>query len=226
MKAVLISIQPKWCEKIANGKKTIDVRKTRPNWETPFKVYIYCTNTPRYHHLYDLRPFDKSGKIKLGCVQHNSTSLVADNYINGKVIGEFVCDRIDDFYCCSVPYKKENNLGYGRFLDNGVYKVNGWHEGVVFERNDKYIDSMLKNNDLKEMCLSAQEIFDYIGIGKYLYGWHISDLKIYDKPKELSDFWTIKCNNKRNGCQGCEIKPNCIKTITRPPQSWCYVEEK
>ena len=106
----------------------------------------------------------------------------------GKVIGEFICNRIDDFYCASVPYQKENNLGYGHFVDNGVYKVNGWHEGIVFERNDRYIDTMLNNNDLKEMCLSAQEVFDYIGIGKHLFGWHISDLKIYDKPKELSEF--------------------------------------
>ena len=42
-KAVLISIQPKWCELISNGKKTIEVRKTRPMLETPFKCYIYCT---------------------------------------------------------------------------------------------------------------------------------------------------------------------------------------
>ena len=41
MKAVLMSIRPKWCELIANGKKTIEVRKTRPKMETPFKCYIY-----------------------------------------------------------------------------------------------------------------------------------------------------------------------------------------
>ena len=46
MKSVLISIQPKWCELIANGKKTIEVRKSRPKIETPFKVYIYQTKKP------------------------------------------------------------------------------------------------------------------------------------------------------------------------------------
>lgn len=50
MKSVLISIQPKWCELIASGKKTIEVRKTKPKLETPFKVYIYCTkDEPLYH---------------------------------------------------------------------------------------------------------------------------------------------------------------------------------
>lgn len=43
MKAVLISIRPKWCEKIISGEKTIEVHKTRPKMDTPFKCYIYCT---------------------------------------------------------------------------------------------------------------------------------------------------------------------------------------
>ena len=41
MKAVLISIRPEWCKKIINGQKTIEVRKTRPKMDTPFKCYIY-----------------------------------------------------------------------------------------------------------------------------------------------------------------------------------------
>jgi hypothetical protein len=40
MIAVLISIRPKWCEKIASGEKTIEVRKTKPKLLTPFKCYI------------------------------------------------------------------------------------------------------------------------------------------------------------------------------------------
>ena len=41
--AVLISIRPKWCEKIISGEKTIEVRKARPKLATPFKCHIYCT---------------------------------------------------------------------------------------------------------------------------------------------------------------------------------------
>lgn len=48
-KAVLLSIRPKWCEKIANGEKIVEVRKTRPKMNTPFKCYIYCT-LPKYPH--------------------------------------------------------------------------------------------------------------------------------------------------------------------------------
>ena len=47
MKAVLISIRPKWVEKITRGEKTLEVRKTRPKLETPFKCYIYCTEAKK-----------------------------------------------------------------------------------------------------------------------------------------------------------------------------------
>ena len=77
---------------------------------------------------------------------------------------------------------------------------------------------------LKEMCLTNKDLIEY-GKGRPLYGWHISDLKIYDKPKELSEFKT--------GCKGCKEKDtyHCYfycygkRPITRPPQSWQYVEE-
>ena len=42
-KSVLFSIKPKYCELIASGKKTIEVRKTKPKLDTPFKCYIYET---------------------------------------------------------------------------------------------------------------------------------------------------------------------------------------
>ena len=203
MKSVLLSIHPKWCEKILSGEKRIEVRKSAPK-EVPFKCYIYCSyGNDRETYMLGRR---------------------------GKVIGEFICDKIEDFYCASIPYQKENNLGYGRFIDNGVYKVNGWHEGIVFERNDRYIDTMLNNDDLKEMCLSAQELFDYVGVGKHLYAWHISDLKIYDKPRELSEF-VVPCKTSCENCKkvffyDCWETNGKVKAVTRPPQSWCYVEEE
>lgn len=249
MKSVLISIRPKWVEKICHkigedetGKaiyeKRIEVRKTAPK-EVPFKAYIYATRPKKFYKCGAVSTSDEllwlaNGKVEMG----DGFKFWADGdeyqCLNGRIIGEFICDKIDDFYCASVPYQRENNLGYGRFIDNGVYKVNGWHEGIVFERNDRYIGTMLNNNDLKEMCLSAQELFDYIGVGKHLYAWHISDLKLYDSPKKLSEFYRI-CKNpckpsnrgilclttkslKMNGCDG-KIP------LTRPPQSYMYVEE-
>ena len=80
MKAVLISIRPKWVEKIASGEKTLEVRKTRPKLETPFKCYIYCTGVKR-------SPLGEYVEV------HRKTGGAVDEW-QEKVMGEFTCDRI------------------------------------------------------------------------------------------------------------------------------------
>ena len=170
MKSVLISIQPKWCEAIAAGEKTIEVRKTYPKIETPFKCYIYETNNTKGVHGFS----------------------VLGRYRMGKVIGEFICDKV-------ATYPRNYEFGYE-----------------------------ISENEFNETALTAEQFVDY-GNGGTLYGWHISDLTIYDSPKELSEF-KISCNRKNPCCSCCNrftSKPwdICNSTITRPPQSWCYVEE-
>ena len=91
MKAVLISIQPKWCELIASGKKTIEVRKTAPKLKTPFKVYIYCTHGDNLNCL-RTPYFSNANKFWVD----NKAFGVNVTRVNGKVIGEFVCDSVDD----------------------------------------------------------------------------------------------------------------------------------
>ena len=83
-KAVLISIRPEWVEKILSGEKTLEVRKTRPKLETPFKCYIYCTS-PKNIMLWNARSY-----IYADDHSHNAF----DRCWNGSVVGEFVCDRI------------------------------------------------------------------------------------------------------------------------------------
>lgn len=220
---ILASVKPYYYYLIAEEKKKIEVRKTALK-NLPQDIAFYMSK--------DEKSFAKIPKE------------FQEKYRKhfGKVGLAIVCDKIEDFYCAFVPYSKENNLGYGQFVDNGVYKVNGWHEGIVFEHNDRYIETMLNNDDLKEMCLSAQELFDYIGVGKHLYAWHISDLKIYDKPKELSEFSPIcsyknddgSCQYRKVDClyqqrdyntDGSVNLVTCGKSITRPPQSYMFVEE-
>lgn len=159
-KAVMLSIRPKWCEKIASGEKTIEVRKTRPKLETPFKVYIYCT---------------QSG-VALGAWGKH-----------GKVIGEFTCDRI--YWLAPLNHAPEDVE--------------------------------------QQACLTREEIVRYLkGVG---YGYHISDLRIYDQPRELTEFRRA-CPNDLY-CESCAMYSNnngiCNNgalPLRHPPQSWCYVE--
>ena len=150
-KAVLLSIRPKWCEKIISGEKTIEVRKTRPKLNPPFKCCIY----------------------KCG---------------NGKIIGEFLCDQII--------------------------------EDRTYGHNEEFY---------RAACMSAYDVAAY-AMQSPMYGWHISNLKIYDTPHELDDFRRV-CKNDW-WCESCAMYSEYNGTcgngslqIRRPPQSWCYVEE-
>lgn len=182
MKSIMLSIQPKWCELIASGKKTIEVRKTRPKLETPFKCYIYCT---------------KSKEIMFNVFLNEPEKEV--EYLSGKVIGEFVCDRIDKLHHCI----------------HGVYSL---------DLNEQNVQENLTT------CLTVGEVYEY-GKGKPLYGWHISNLEIYDKPKELGEFYKVgkkeACIYGKRTCLYSRITDFCKRCefeLTRPPQAWCYVE--
>lgn len=202
-KAVLISIRPKWVEKIANGEKTIEVRKTKPKLETPFKCYIYCT---RDKHLAFMQ--NQTGTNLIACMDVDAAIPVGGAIGNGKVIGEFTCDRIYEIRKRGIP---EN-------FDYCYLSLNEWG-------NDD-IETEIKA--ISASCVSKEELNAYGAKAPLLYGWHISDLRIYDAPKELSEFKTL-CRVDADCC-ACPYynytKMDCDgRVIGRPPQSWCYVDD-
>ena len=80
----------------------------------------------------------------------------------------------------------------------------------------------------KDTGVNAEEFIKY-SKGKDIYGWHISDLKIYDTPKELSEFRKpdepFRTVGHVNGHTVFMDGYERGKPLTRAPQSWCYVEE-
>lgn len=175
----MISIHPKWCELIASGKKTIEVRKTRPKIETPFKCYIYETKARS-----DMPTFvDEDGHVIYTG--------------RGHVIGEFVCDDIKTYYADDFV---------------GSVDLDGTD---ITEPKDGVFAYWIPEE--KETCLPYEEILAY-GNGKTLYGWNISDLKIYDNPREFREFtyWLGFISDYTTDRRG---------RLKRPPQSWRYVEE-
>lgn len=196
-KSLITSVSPKECELIARGRQTVLVRKTRPKIETPFKSYIY----------------ESKGKTKYW----SQPMPIPYTEGRGKVIGSFVCDRIEEFHEWQLSPS-------GKFQE--------------YEQRD--LDRFLK-----ESCISFEDVCEYrrnMPYYKPFYGWHISDLKIYDKPKELGELYT-KCDKT-----GDEMCGDCLylrvmlnsypcddsvdtwcgvdnkKPISRPPQSWVYCE--
>lgn len=178
MKSVLISIRPQLVEKIAKCEKTIEVRKTAPQ-EVPFKCYIYETQGQYVK-------FTHGAHTKYG-------------YGRGKVIGEFICDKV-------YPIK---------------------NRGSSFSVADE--EQSVTNEIARQSCLYYDDMGSYFG-NKDGFGWHISDLKIYDKPKELSEF-SRPCSYSGLcfSCKRTSFKKDgnllCNTKITRPPQSWMHVED-
>ena len=183
MKSVLIAIRPKWVEKIASGQKTIEVRKTAPQ-EAPFKCYIYESRNGghRCKHCNEKDSCYSYAPKNVGCYNGR-----------GKVIGEFICDKVDEY-----PYD--------------------YCDGVDID-----------DDTILETAIDREDINIYAK-GKTLYGLHISDLKIYDKPKELSEF-SRPCSYSGLcfSCKRTSFKKDgnllCNTKITRPPQSWMHVED-
>lgn len=110
---------------------------------------------------------------------------------------------------------------------NGSQKVVG---EFVCRAVDKYDIDLggnyyrISDKDCIQARLDQSLLFKY-GNGRDLHGLHITSAKPYDKPKELGEFWSVRCTNKTGDCAKCEVKPACINNITRPPSSWCYVGE-
>lgn len=208
---ILISIKPKYCKLIAEGRKLYELRKTKPNLKLPFKCYIYCTKDKKQTYWY--------GKIYRYIDDHSHNAF--DKPLNGKIIGEFICDGI---------------LGHCE----------------------------MANADIAEQysCVKREDIFAYSN-GKEVFGWHISNLVVYDEPKELDDFIkrnipsfeNLKEEDLQTLCKNCHRtnfgeQIDCIITqfynsyecdmgdcekayknyifdnysLKRPPQSWCFVK--
>ena len=172
-KAIMLSIRPKWVEKIASGEKTIEVRKTKPKLETPFKAYLYVT----------------AGNLSYRC----PNGMICHCNGGRAVIGEFVCNKVDWI----------TRIGFSGFPVPSRYSICSHSNMNVLPINDL----------LYAARLTYPELADYLAGGEG-YGWHISDLRIYDTPRELSEFTGLR--NTRFDAAPYDIK--------RPPQSWCYVE--
>ena len=187
MKAILLSIRPNWCKLIWSGMKTVEVRKTRPKLETPFKVYIYCTGHDGW-----VMKLPKVGVQKM----------------DRRIIGEFTCDKIDKL------------VHVGTMMDINILTLDGWYKPA--------------GELLQAACLTEAAAKKYLQ-GRNGYGWHISDLKIYNQPKDImcfhraveeNELWCKKCaigKKKDVHCAFCYGLDGL--RLRRPPQSWCYVEE-
>ena len=202
MKAIMISDKPKWCALMMNGDKTIEVRKNKGLANAIQKLideygyaelYVYCTKgKPNLWLPYERDCFELDEASQP--YLSDKPIIDIDTKMNGKVIFKFRCYKVDDY----INGRKWS------------WKVGAPMWGAT---NDyEYI--------LKDACLTDDELRNYADDLAFI-AIHISDLEIFDKPKELSEF---KIKDKEGSFKK-PFKINAVKYLTKAPRSWCYVED-
>lgn len=146
-----------------------------------------------------------------------------------------------------VPFKAYIYCTYGNPKENYALRKHGKVIGeFICDKVDEYpydyCDGVdIDDDTILETAIDREDINIYAK-GKTIYGWHISDLKIYDRPKELSEFNAVcryinedkSCHFRKVMCPYQQFDYNedgsiniveCSRVIIRPPQSWMRVED-
>ena len=235
MKAIMMSIRPQWIAKILNGEKTIEIRKKFPKGYVGW-VYIYCTKDTKYKygglahfgyggnycvHLNNDKMVDDFMDFKLGNLNDVSWTIQNDN--KERVVARFWCDNVETFRCIIT-----GNLKDGFFKAEPYCKV--IEDGIANYNCDDEFEDILKNSQI-----TNEELAQYLGDKREPYGgWyvfnaiHITELEIFNKPKEISEFKQLKNEKIFTDLSwlesGEQLRFGNLVPLTRAPQSWCYVE--
>lgn len=218
MSGVLVSVLPQHLYNICTVtgvvdgerryKKSMEVRKSKPKLETPFTGYLYCGGGYR---MLSGDPFDVKRFRGLPLIKRSVDKgwLKNDPEATSQII---LGDR---------SYR----LGKGDCLLNGTVVGEFVCDEVVdiVPDNEYFVFGYPADDLLESMCLT-QEDLQYYGRGKTLYGWQISDLKIYETPKSLGDFKHWKKYDWWDYGHHTNKPVWELHCLTRAPQSWCYVE--
>ena len=224
MKALLISVHAKWCALMMNGDKTIEVRKGTALYKAIQKlideygyadIYVYCT------------------KGNEDIIRESSPYSSVPNY---------VCVKFDKKLSKELPEYEYSSRGKVIFKFR-CYKVEEIPH-IVYQSDEYSTKSLVHNELLSKSQLSEVELFRYLNWNNGT-AIHISVLEVFDRPKELSEFykngyskavdelyWYYAADyinghedyDKGDLDEQCrnELKHEYI--LTKAPQSWCYTE--
>ena len=171
MKAIVISIKPRFVADILNGKKTIEIRKSIPKCKLPMDVYIYCTKDKKYANL-----INRGG------------------FLTGMVVAKFRLNKVEQIHSYLEPEQ--------------WYKTNDTSGSKLLEKS----------------CLSFNELDNYLLSG-WGWAWRIDDLVIFQRPRELKEFFVYSHSVAGVGIDGKDKTFEILKPLTKAPQSWCYIRD-
>ena len=217
---VLISIQSNWVWAIVKAIKKYEVRKDRPKLKPPFKCLIYCTKGLYCNNL--------------SLIKVNSNKLRSDLKIPNDVVALFLNQNSVQIDIETDPVM--NGTVVGEFICDQILEIPA--DAANYGTYD------ISDDDLDLTFLKQEELWEY-GKGKTLYGWHISNLIVYEQPKALHSFLK-PCYDPIQYCIGCQhgytsfaddvessadvpgssCETTCTNRIKIAPQSWGYVQKQ
>lgn len=196
-KAIVMSTQPNWVAKILNGEKKVEVRKTKPNCKLPIDVYLYCTKDKKLQWV--------NGCLPIAWGQGERNERLLDKTMNGKVVAKFTLNKVE-----GITLKQTDTFGYDE------------DKPKDYETETMGLDDLLKNS-----CLGYEELHTYLDSEEVGYAWHIDNLVIFDKPKELWEFYKSRFEpNKITDAYEKTFNDLSKYRVTKAPQSWQYVYVK
>lgn len=183
MKALLISVNPKQAAKILNGEQTVIIKKTMPKCALPIDVYVYCTKWLKEGILVKNSSLRSIGFVKGNAPKKDNLERLSHiRTLNGKVVVKLRIREIDKI------------------------RHDPWGESFFTEKDD------YRTNVLPKACIGYDELKRYLYENEFssgrCYAYHVSDLQIFDEPKELSDlrYW------------------GCLDKVKQAPRTFTYVE--
>lgn len=126
--------------------------------------------------------------VYIYCTKGDYIGHLSNRYV-GKVVAKFTLNKIENFV-------------------NGMNELEREWDG----KPDAEYDYFAYEKALEKACLTYEEADEYCPDQSF-YAWHISDLQIFDEPKELDEFKE-------------DFQSLVYSRKPRPPFSWCYVEAK
>lgn len=168
------------------------------------KLLLYCTKGKTY--LYRLLD---GGWITCNKNYDVACSKIAFTF-NGKIVGMCDCDNVEEIFNDKLYWKD----------------FNGWTYDIS-------TNTLCGSELFKKSCLKGNELMQYLG-DKNGYALYLSNVEVFDKPKELSDYFIYSCPLGRKYYSGCTSPnhecPECYNGVVYPeltrlkkaPQNMCY----
>lgn len=217
MKSIIQNYTPQECERIARGEQTIKICKTAPK-EAPFRVYMYCTKKGRPLVYAETSPYCTDATLHRTYGMNKEDADKTFGAWNGKVVGEYICNRVDNVEYKGGKFMINNDVAYTNKVasrscidyDDMLKKVGTGGGKAMHIADIKIYDEPKRLGEFRKPFSSMQNVLSYDqDVGHNVSVCDGCDYAVW-KEKQL-----IECKN--DGC--------VYANLWNAPKSWQYVEE-